>query len=230
MKIYNYNVFGSDDSQDYDIMIFVDKIPSTQESKEMCLKIESELQVIFPNKKTNVNLAVIENGIIVDVFKGTSDECNNSIFRTYNLHNQSCPLLIDREVPRDLNLKLARSLRAILSFLSRTSYSNEVKKALKGNALDKINVLEKICLSSLTNLNKNNHNIIEFRKQVAFQMGQCRLLMNEIEVYTKKGICIHYPCLEPYLYREIVDADDLESFKEIFLSEIKNLKVENIKE
>ena len=130
MKIYNYNVFGSDDSQDYDIMIFVDKIPSTQESKEMCLKIESELQVIFPNKKTNVNLAVIENGIIVDVFKGTSDECNNSIFRTYSIHNQSCPLLIDREVPRDLNLKLARSLRAILSFLSRTSYSNEVKKAL----------------------------------------------------------------------------------------------------
>lgn len=41
----NYNVFGSDDSQDYDIMVFVNKIPSIQESKEMCLKTESEFQL-----------------------------------------------------------------------------------------------------------------------------------------------------------------------------------------
>lgn len=47
ITMYNYNVFGSDDSQDYDIMIFVDKIPSTQESKEMCLKTESEFQLMY---------------------------------------------------------------------------------------------------------------------------------------------------------------------------------------
>jgi hypothetical protein len=226
----NYNVFGSEDSQDYDIMIFIDEIPSIQASKEMCLEMDSELQLMYRDKKINTNLAVIKDGIIVDVFKGTSDECNNSIFKTYHLHNQLCPLLINREVPRNVNLKLARSLRAILSFLSRTSFSNEVKKALKGNAVDKINTLENICFSSLTDLNKNNQDIIDFRKQVAFQMGQCRLLMNRIEVYTKSGICIHYPCLSSYLYREISNGDDLEAFKQIFLSEVKNLDVENIKE
>lgn len=230
LSAYNYNIFGSEDSQDYDIMIFIDKIPSIQASKEMCLETQLKFQLMYRDKKTNTNLAVVDNGIIVDVFKGTSDECNNSIFRTYHLHNQSCPLLIDREVPRNVNLKLARSLRAILSFLSRTSHIVQVKRALKGNALDKINTLESICFSSLIDLNKNNQDIIDFRKQVAFQMGQCRLLMNGIEVYTKSSICEHYPCLSNYLYREISSGDDLEAFKQIFLSEVKNLDVENIKE
>lgn len=36
----------------------------------------------------NCNLVVVNDGILVDCFKGTVDELNNAILYTYGLHKQ----------------------------------------------------------------------------------------------------------------------------------------------
>ena len=136
----------------------------------------------------------------------------------------------EREVVRNIDLKLARGLRSILSFLSRTSYRKEVKSALKGDAANKTRTLENICFSEITDLNKNNQDTTEFRKQAAFQMGQCVCLMDGIEVYTKEEISEYHPLLVDYLQRNESSGDDLESFKKIFLGKFRKLDLSKIKE
>jgi len=88
-----FQIFGSKSSQDYDVIVFVDKIPQTEDAKNLCKKWNKKLYMTFVNngmkiKTLNTNLAVLENGIIIAVFKGTSDEVNNSCYLTYGFQEQ----------------------------------------------------------------------------------------------------------------------------------------------
>ena len=84
-----YNVFGSGDSLDCDFMVFVDSIPAIEDSKRLCAEYEKQLgEHLESSQEMNANLAVVRDGVIVDCFKGTPDEVNNSILTTYLKHNQ----------------------------------------------------------------------------------------------------------------------------------------------
>ena len=74
IKQYTYQVFGSPTSQDYDIIVFVEDIPSIQECKVLCANFEKPLRLIFEDKPLNVNIAIAQNGVITDCFKGIKDE------------------------------------------------------------------------------------------------------------------------------------------------------------
>lgn len=217
----NYNIFGSETSQDYDIMVYVDEIPSIQQCKELCSKLEAELEAELPEKKRNVNLAVIEDGVIAKVFKGTADECNNSVFATYDLHSQRHPLPITRKLTRDVPLKLARGLRIMLSFLSRTEHRELVKKALRGSTTDKLAALESISFAEITDLGKNNQDVVEFYKQAAFQIGQCLGLLHGFELYSKTEIAQFFPSLGVYLLREPSRGIVLETYKKNLIDVIR---------
>ncbi|MCF8299089.1 MAG: hypothetical protein K9J13_16190 [Saprospiraceae bacterium] len=227
-----YNIFGSTNSLDYDIMVYVDKIPCKQECKEMCLNFEQQLSKELADKEVDVNLAVVQDDVIVNVYKGTADECNNAVALTYYYHRQEweCPIL--RNVKRNVKLKLARALRSMLSFLSRTDYRSKVKSALKGTTEEKLAVLEEIDFGTITDIRKNNQNVIDFRKQAAFQIGQCLGLLQKIELYTKSGIVEYYPDLEPYLFRKKCDGSNLESHKKCLINWIRQdyPDVEEVKE
>lgn len=225
----NYNIFGSKSSIDYDIMMFVESIPDLQTCKINCIELEKEFHL--KDKKPNINLAVAENGIILDVYKGTVDECNNSIFHTYEFHPQTYPKLVTRLIERDVNLKIARALRIMLSFLSRTDFRVQVKIALKSNTQIKIETLKLIKFNSIKDFNKNN-DLIDVKKQIAFQIAQTLLLMKNIEVYSKEECCLHFPELAYILNRqETANILILDHYKEILLDAIvNNYDLEKIKE
>lgn len=220
MEPYAFNIFGSENSMDYDVMYFLPEIPEIKECKSMAVYYENDFPII--DKKVNVNFAVVKDGRIVDVYKGSPDECNNSIFATYKLHKQYHENQVSVRVVRDVNLKIARSLRIVLTFLSRTQYREEVKAALRSHFKMKIAVLKHIHFETITDLGKNNQDLVDFKKQVAFQFAQAHGLMDGYEIYTKKGCVRQFPELRAYLMRTTSAMTGLNVFKNHFLEEVIN--------
>ena len=78
-----HQIFGSEDSTDYDILCFVDSIPQIHKAHDIIKKFNSDLSEIYTDKELNCNMAVERGGKIIQVFKGTADEVNNSAFLTW---------------------------------------------------------------------------------------------------------------------------------------------------
>lgn len=215
IKNLNYLYFGSEDSTDIDVMYFIDSMSSTSECKSIIDEIKSGSDLDL-----DPNLAVVKDGKVVSCFKGTVDEVNNMILSTYKYHSQdngnTCPITIN--VKRDVSLKVARVLRGMLSFISRTSYRPIIKAALRGSTRDKVNALKTLQLSQIKDLNKKDLKIEDYYKLVAFQIGQVNpLLTQNAELYTKKSISHYNPELKPYLYKEKSTWDSIDHVKEEFL-------------
>lgn len=196
-----FQIFGSASSLDVDIVVFVEQISSTKAANDLASFYKTELQNQYRfERPLNVNIACVENGIISAVYKGTIDELNNSLYHTYVLHGQYFSQAIERLLERDIELKMIRCSRKITSFFSRTSQRIAVKKALRGDFLEKIEFLSQLKLNEFTDYERKGSRI-DFNKTAAFQLGQTLALMNGIEIYTKEGIIEHFPTLEPHLMR-----------------------------
>ena len=216
--IQKFQIFGSQDSQDYDVMVFVKTIPDIELAKDLCYKNDKELYMLFVNmgweiKKVNSNLAVLDDGVIIKSFKGTPDEVNNSMYYTYDFHQQLHPNQITKLVERDIDLKIMRTARVILSFLSKTSYRTDVKIALHGNFIQKISTLSNIDISKITDIGTKNVEWKDYLKVISFQLGQTISLMKNVELYTKSDIGEHYPDLIPMLKRDGENLQILEKLK-----------------
>lgn len=220
MKIYGSYIYGSSDSIDVDIAYIVDKLPSLNECKIFCSS----------DKNENRNLITINNGIITSCYKGTKDELNNAIKNTYSLHHQNTPLLITKSVDRNIPLKIVRSIRSILSHLSRSQYRSEVKLALRSDFNCRLNTLLNIDLTTIDFTTLNNNMLREdILKLIAFQSGQCLCLINGDEYFTKKEISLAYPELSKFLFRiEDTDISILNTFVHNFVNTIKNMEYRNI--
>lgn len=202
-----FQIFGSKSSLDYDVMVFVNEIPLIVQCDYLTSKFNTELTILFkelnmPFKKVNSNLGILSpDGTMLEVYKGTADEVNNSLFLTYSLHRQLHPPQIKNLLPRDKDLKLLRAVRIILSFLSRTENRVDIKRALKGDFTEKIKVLASIDFSSLRGkLNKKEQDEDTF-KTIAFQYAQALGLYDGREIYTKEDIFNFYPDLETLIIR-----------------------------
>ncbi|CAG7580058.1 MAG: gp208 [uncultured marine phage] len=217
-----FQIFGSESSLDLDCMCFVDEIPSIQESHDLCDKYTEYIQDITKtDKEINTNICVIKKGIVVETFKGTADEVNNSLYLTYDLHDQHFPLMISRLIPRDVELKILRTCRVILSFWSRSEFRPQVKSALRGDIYQKMETL-KIKFEDVS-VEKRNVKIDDYFKVMAFQLGQTIGLIDGIELYSKESIMEQYPDLEPFLMRRgDRPFDILEKYKTELLSKIKD--------
>ncbi|MBW1655344.1 hypothetical protein [Flavobacterium quisquiliarum] len=229
MKPSIYQIFGSENSLDVDLVFFIEKIPETIVGKlALSKELSQSIVSFFPEKVINANLAVCKNGHLTEVYKGTTDELNNALFYTYDFHKQKQENQIVKLLVRDVDLKFLRSTRIILSFVSKTEYRVLVKNALKGNLSEKINVLEKLDLTKIISFGKgkNNNDII---KSIAFQLGQCMALQENKELYTKNQIAEHFPELRKYLFREEnVNLNDLQKgllyFVELLKTRSLNMK------
>lgn len=212
-----YQIFGSENSLDYDIVIFIDSIPSTiDESHMLCKKYNSELSLIHSDKVVNSNLAVVKDGFIVDCFKGTIDELNNSLFYTYKNHTQPYPLQITSVLERNIDKKILRVCRGILSFYSRTDMRDKVKPALRGDLRIKIPVLKDIDFTKMLEFPNKKESIKDIYKVISFQFGQLFSLLDgfESESYTKSDIIKNYPKLSNMLNRSELTPDDLNYLNE----------------
>jgi hypothetical protein len=225
-----FQIFGSSTSLDSDVMVFVKEIPENEYvATSMCKAYNEYLPTkypeIFGDREMNCNLAIIKNHVIDKVYKGTEDECNNSLYFTYDNFVQKHPNQILTLIDRDIELKLLRTLRVLLSFLSRTKFRPEVKKALKGDANLKIETLKSIDLSLLTHkdLGKRNVSWEDYLKTMTFQLAQTRALLDTVELYTKEDIISYYPQLEWHITRDNrADSSILEFFKREFLKECES--------
>lgn len=205
MEILGRYIYGSGNSLDTDMVYLVDQMPgSIAECKAFCDTMK--------HANENLNIAVIEGGVISKCFKGTVDELNNAIYCTYRLHEQDTKLIIDHMVERDVYLKVIRSVRSILSHFSKSCLRVEIKKALKGTWEDRLYALRDISLldNDEVDFDSLNPNMSgrDVMKLVAFQIGQCRGLFDGVELYTKNEIGERYAVLKKYLGRE---SDDWKS-------------------
>lgn len=204
MKVLGRYVHGSEDSLDLDVYYWVDEMPETiQECKEWCAQKEGENANLFTVRMKHVMGQTVS--FVDKVYKGTPDEVNNSLLYTYHLHPQTDDLPEGlRYTSRDCILKYIRSIRIILSHLSRSKYRDWVKNALDyGNWDKRLETLRDIPIGSIdfSTLNKNM-SAEDIKKVMAFQIGQSLGLMDGNEYYTKSGIANAYPVLRQFLYRE----------------------------
>lgn len=197
-----YQFFGSDDSTDIDVVFFVDKLPDTITDRLLlCKKYTATLRLKMESPKAiNGNLAVIANGQLTDVYKGTADELNNALFETYHLHEQDFDNQVLSLLVRDVDLKFIRCARMLLSALSQTVFRKEVKLALRSNLSDRLQTLKGIDLQLLSSTNRG-YSLLDLKKVLAFQLGQTLALHSGKEIYTKRKLIEVYPNLSPYLQR-----------------------------
>ncbi len=234
---YNYNIFGSGDSTDYDIVIAVKSLANIEQNKQTILEIENILKIKFNNKPVNCNIAVFENGVVKETHKGTPDELNNSILRTYSLHKQDCDCLVIRMLPRNVDLKIARIIRTILTFSSRTKNRIGIKNALKSdNNRLKLYTVKDLDFEEIFNEGLGEKNITKthFFKKTAFQLIQgLGLILDKQEYYTKQEMVYSYPKLKAFLYEERLTIDDisyLDNLKTLFCSIVKHKYLDTFSE
>jgi len=242
--MYTFNIFGSHDSQDIDLMVFLDELPNIQKCKELCKKLEKDLIPEIPDydgRPLNVNLGVLktvpksstddnifysrQRGDVIDkVFKGYPCETNNSILSTYNLHdNQAHPMMVDNHVTNHdwMQIKAARVLRVMLSFISRTQYRKGVKAALKGNTELKMNTLMNIDFNTIEDFGKPQVKK-DIMKGFAFQMGQSMAHFIDEEYFTKEDIGYAFEELKPFLDRsDKANLYDLNIIKNYYLLKLR---------
>jgi hypothetical protein len=188
-----------------------------QENRELIHQFETTLQPFY-SKKLNVNIASLRDGVVREVFKGTADEANNSLFSTYALHEQRFDQQIERAVPRDPGIKNLRAMRSILSLMSRTQYRMPIKNALRDSAVEKHSLLKEIRIDCISDIGHKNIEFSDFLKSLAFQMGQSYLLNTGIEVYTKRDIAEFIPYLRPILERRTLDSRPLDEIRQTWLN------------
>lgn len=205
-----FQLFGSEDSLDYDVMVFVDEIPVIiDDGHTLCKSYNKDLSKILTDKELNTNLAVIKNGIVVNVFKGTPDEVNNSLFYTYDNHEQIHKKFITKVVDRDFDRKLLRVFRNIISYFSRSELRVIIKSALRGDLNEKIEALKLIDFNEIRDINKKD-SMTNIYKIISFQYGQLFSLIDDVECdsYTKSGVIKNYADLSNMLRRgNMLDSD-----------------------
>ena len=213
-------VHGSQDSTDIDICYVLNRIPEFKEAQEFCAE---------GDESDNRNVMHISDGVVDYVFKGSVDEVNNAILSTYELHEQDYPLLIEKKLERDVPVKILRSVRIILSHLSRCQYRSEIKSALKGDWTEKLTMLKNLNMHDidwdLIDMNSKMDKL-STRKTIAFQIGQTMALIFGHELYTKIDIADLFPMLGKSLYRE--DSREslfgLEMMFRFFVGMIENIR------
>ena len=208
-----YQIFGSKSSQDYDILVFVDKLGTIQENHEAITILDIELSKILTDKKVNANLGVLRDGQVVQVFKGYPFEVNNSLYHTYGNHKQ----VIENQVTKPYELtddikhyKLKRCLRFILSFYSRIpEWRTDIKSALRGTFDKRLECVKLIDLRVHKDFPGKNEKTEDIYKTFAFQFAQTILLYRDTEIYSKEEAVQNYTELFPFLYRKPFTDDDL---------------------
>ncbi|MFN8671451.1 MAG: hypothetical protein U0457_05110 [Candidatus Sericytochromatia bacterium] len=223
---YEYYFYGSEDSTDVDVLIKIEKneMPLQQEERKIFVKKLEEKYELFD---WNINLIVVENGIISDTIypKAWIDSLNNAFYHTYNFHKQiyNCP--IDKTVKRHKFLAIYKTIRTILTSCTRTHYRNDIKPILKGlhDFNKKIELLPKIDFTSIKDFNQDNTKNIDIWKIIAFYLGQnIALIRDNKEIYTKKELVKSFPELYDFIYRKDNDPKIINLLIKDYVEIIKN--------
>lgn len=209
-----FYIFGSENSQDYDVIVSVDNIPQNiDDAHNIVKKYNNDLSKVLTDKPLNCNLGIFKNGTLVKVFKGTVDELINCIYHTYKNHKQYYANPIISPVKRDIDEKILRVARFLITFYSRTELRTQIKSALRGDLNLKLGALKKIDFVKMVDFPGKKEKVEDIYKVIAFQFGQVFSLVDgyEPESYTKTEISKNYPDLSTILNRKNPTNADLQT-------------------
>lgn len=217
---YPYYFYGSSDSIDSDVLISIPKsdMPDNQEDRKKLVKL-------LETDNWNTNLIVVGNGIIVDTIypKTWVDSLNNALYHTYKNHldKQKFPNPITHIVDRNILLSIYKTVRTVLSMLTRTHYRQDIKPILKGlhDFNYKIDALKKIDFTSIESFYQPNMKDIDVWKTIAFYISQnISLVRDGIEIYDKQSCVLYYPELHNFIYRLDIDKNILNKLLTEYIS------------
>ena len=211
---------GSPDSLDIDVHMVLGTVPTRVEAKKLCDNS------IWSKIGGSPNAIVIEDGVVVWTYKGSPDEVNNGLLRTYHHFEQKHPLIVTRALERNKTLKTVRVVRGCLGMFTRSIRRLEIKSALRNPRLfERIQVLKSITIGDLDLGDRDPKNVYKF---IAFQLGQTLgLLVDGKELYTKGEVAETYPELRAAIYRE---NDPNFDGLNMHWNQLWNFVVENFKE
>ena len=207
-----FYLFGSENSTDYDIIVDVENIPKAMnEAHDICKHYNEKLSELLSDKPMNCNLGTFKNGTLVNCFKGTVDELVNVIYYTYDNHEQFYPNPIDNPGERDINEKVLRVARFLITFYSRGPLRTQIKPALRGDLRQKVEVLKQLNYEEMVDFPRKKELVEDIYKVIAFQFGQVFSPIDgfEADSYTKNGIIKNYPDLSNLLNRKVPQNSDL---------------------
>ncbi len=145
----------------------------------------------------------IQNGNVVWSSKGDPVEINNAIFNTYECHpfnyhyrsNEIFPRHVVSEVEPDLGIKALKTVRGMLTTISRTTFRTEVKKLLfcktfigKLDFLSYHSSSEKGLFAQIESFDKNQKTV-DLYKDICFSNIQLNAILTHQPVpYTKDDV------------------------------------------
>lgn len=142
-------------------------------------------------------------------YRGTPDEVNNQILATFNLHPQTCELLIKQKRIRIVPLKIVNAIKIILLKLRKSKqYRDPIIHALAENDIPN-DLLKEIDYQDFVNeLTKDD------LKTIAFQIIQSLALMEGREIFTKDESSSFCPDLACFVKRKEVSKLQLATLTE----------------
>lgn len=199
-----FNIFGSSTSRDIDFLVVLSVKPTPQEVTSIAKGYEVQLKSLLSpdgSKELDCNLGVLENGVLVWVYKGTCDISNNAIYDTYKLHKQYHECIIKKRMDRNVPYLIIRTIRILVCKVTRTSIRGIARAALKKIPFEQYKFLSTLDFTTFT-YNEKRTSSIDNYKCIAFQIGQLSALLHNKEIFTKEGLSEFNPKLKPFLNRD----------------------------
>ena len=211
---YNWNFYGSKDSIDKDIVIYIlaNELPSHREDRKRLVQ-----KIISDGFVGNLMLAVVNDGRIIDCMHPSSaDSLNNSVYYTYGnfVQTNECP--ITGTLPRNLTLAYYRTIHLLMSYLCRTHYRTKIRPIIHWSFKieERIAAIKEVDFTNIETFNQKNTVDIDIWKKYAFYTVQSVALSNGMEIYDKSGAKAYEPHCSNFINRNEISNDDKYWLKE----------------
>jgi len=234
MEELSFNLFGSHDGNDLDILVRVSKkitLLRYDQVDRICALYSNKLSESFIGHNIDVNLVYLENDIIIWTAHGTVWETTNALFSQYQSHKQYHPCFVKAAViptQTEINTKIHRAVRNVLSMYTRSVEHREIvkramcHKSTLGYRLNTINTI----ISSQNTWADNRTNIVKINiqlKRACYQALQALCVMKSTELYSKSDLSSYCPDVRVFLYREIPTENDFANLHKLFNDLLKTV-------
>lgn len=231
MKLGNliYNKYGSSDSTDTDVVVYLKDLPDHVEDRK---NLTNEIKKKY-NVNWNIIIAKVEDGIIVDCTypKSFPSGLNNSIYLTYNNHEQEYPCQVTRLVNRNIATSVYRTIHKLQTLITRTQYRKNIRPYMHYSVDFKMKLenLLAVDFTEITTFNQQNMNDVDIWKVIAFELVQnYALLKDNISIHEKSAAVNYDKNTFNLIYRQHISTKEklyINNLIQRYISLIKEHKI-----
>jgi hypothetical protein len=213
IEIVGINVFGCPKSRDIDVVVALSsphQVTQMNPGRANTKIIEEEVKKVLVecgynlNRKLDINLCYVQDGNIYCMLNG-GRETQNIVFRTYHLHKQSYPCIVNKMIEIDPVDKIIATAKFILDYfeilVGKNIYIEERqnrKEAYTGSWTKITYVIDVIKRSRLI-LYSESTEWLNAMKSLCMKIVQIILAENNECEYTKEGLIERFSEIYPNL-------------------------------